>query len=50
MRIAITSVLLFTTTAAAAEPAYKAGVATTVITPKEFIWLAGYGARTKPAR
>jgi neutral ceramidase len=34
---------------AVAEADYKAGVATTVITPKEFIWMAGYGSRTKPA-
>src|SRR5436309_43100 len=34
---------------AADEPAYKAGVATKVITPTEFIWMAGYGNRTKPA-
>lgn len=49
MRIAIITTLMLTATAAAAEPAYKAGVATAVITPKEYIWMAGYGARTKPA-
>lgn len=30
-------------------PAYKAGVATQVITPKEAVWMAGYASRTKPA-
>jgi neutral ceramidase len=40
--------------AGAAEPgadkdAWKAGVAAVVITPEESIWMAGYGARTKPA-
>lgn len=33
----------------AAEPAYKAGVATSVITPSEYIWMAGYAARKQPA-
>ena len=32
----------------AAEPTWKAGVAKSVITPKEPIWMAGYGGRTKP--
>jgi hypothetical protein len=49
MRIAIIPILIFSTAVTAAEPAYKAGVATTVITPKEYIWMAGYGARSKPA-
>ena len=35
--------------APAAEPTWKAGVAKSVITPKEPIWMAGYGGRTKPA-
>lgn len=34
---------------AADKPAYKAGVATKVITPKEPVWMAGYASRTKPA-
>ena len=33
----------------AAEPKWRAGVAKTVITPKEPMWMAGYGSRTKPA-
>jgi neutral ceramidase len=38
-------------TAAAADPPadWKAGVAKTVITPSEPLWMAGYAARTKPA-
>jgi len=32
-----------------AQNHWKAGVAKMVITPKEPIWLAGYGARTKPS-
>src|SRR5712691_4149979 len=49
MRNTLGFLLFFASTAGAAEPAYKAGVATVVITPNEFIWMAGYGARTKPA-
>src|SRR5262249_23588366 len=50
MRIAIIATLLLAaTTAAAAEPPYKAGVATTVITPREYIWMSGYASRNKPA-
>ena len=29
--------------------AMKAGVASVVITPNEYLWLSGYAARTKPA-
>jgi len=35
--------------AAEAPGAWKAGVATTVITPEESMWMAGYAARTKPS-
>src|SRR5579862_8971307 len=28
---------------------WQAGVAKTVITPREYMWMSGYGARTKPA-
>lgn len=42
-------VLWFACAASAAEPMWKAGVAKAVITPKEPLWMAGYGARTKPA-
>lgn len=34
---------------AAAQSTWHAGVARVDITPKESIWLAGYGARTKPS-
>ena len=34
---------------APAEGQWKAGVAKTAITPREPIWMAGYGARTKPS-
>ncbi len=33
----------------AAEPGFKAGVARANITPKEFMWMAGYGSRNKIA-
>ena len=33
----------------AAEPQWKAGLAKVDITPRESIWMAGYGARTKPS-
>jgi hypothetical protein len=34
---------------AAADPAWKAGVAVRIITPDESLWMAGYGARNKPS-
>ncbi|QJX01301.1 neutral/alkaline non-lysosomal ceramidase N-terminal domain-containing protein [Frigoriglobus tundricola] len=34
---------------AGAAPAFKAGVATKIITPTEPVWMAGYAARTRPA-
>ena len=34
---------------ASAQSGWKAGVARVNITPRESIWLAGYGARTKPS-
>lgn len=33
----------------AAEASWRAGVAKAVITPREPMWMAGYGGRTKPA-
>lgn len=33
----------------ASEPIWKAGVAKTVITPQQPMWLSGYAARTRPA-
>lgn len=32
-----------------AESGWKAGAASVVITPDDFLWMAGYGARTAPA-
>src|SRR5262249_2470558 len=40
---------LFFGTLPGAEPTYRAGVASVVITPSEYIWMAGYGSRNKPA-
>jgi hypothetical protein len=34
---------------AAAEPSWKAGTATEVITPQKAMWMAGYGSRKHPA-
>ncbi len=47
--LALVTLLAFVLPSRAAEPAYKAGVATQVITPKEAVWMAGYSGRTKPA-
>jgi hypothetical protein len=48
MRTAILGCLLLTTLPAfGANPSYKAGVATHVITPTGPLWMAGYGARNK---
>lgn len=42
--------LLVAETAAAQQPSgWRAGVASVPITPKEPIWLAGYGSRTRPS-
>ncbi|MBM4075478.1 MAG: hypothetical protein FJ267_07525 [Planctomycetes bacterium] len=47
--------ILFAPVSRAAEPAktgdlkWKAGLAKSVITPKQPIWMAGYGSRTEPA-
>lgn len=40
---------LVTPCGAVDKPAFKAGVATTNITPTDPIWMAGYAGRTKPA-
>jgi hypothetical protein len=42
----------FVITFASAAPAqtWQAGVAKTVITPKQFMWMSGYGSRDKPAQ
>ncbi len=49
MKKIIVPLLLLCGPAPAAEPAWKAGVAKVNITPRESIWMAGYGARTKPS-
>lgn len=49
MRFASFVLLLCVTTASAADPAFKAGVAKATITPTEYMWMSGYGSRTKPA-
>lgn len=43
------SIWLSPTSAADVPATYKAGVATAVITPEKLMWMAGYGARNKPA-
>ena len=43
------SLFLALASTAPAQTAWKAGVATAVITPTESIWLAGYGDRTRPS-
>lgn len=49
-KLAIFTTLLFLPSLlSAAEPAWKAGIARAVITPKETMWMAGYGSRDKPA-
>ncbi|HEY7310515.1 MAG TPA: neutral/alkaline non-lysosomal ceramidase N-terminal domain-containing protein [Gemmataceae bacterium] len=52
MRIASLMLLLTASLSAAGEPKageWKAGLAVQVITPVEPMWMAGYGARNKPA-
>lgn len=52
MRIALLVLLLIANASSAAEPKpgeWKAGVAVQKITPEQFMWMAGYGNRTKPA-
>jgi neutral ceramidase len=47
--MALTPALIGLTARGQSATAWKAGVAKTDITPTESIWLAGYGARTKPS-
>ncbi|MEQ1858589.1 MAG: neutral/alkaline non-lysosomal ceramidase N-terminal domain-containing protein [Chthoniobacteraceae bacterium] len=48
--IAVALVVIASVARAADAPLdWKAGVASTVITPTEFIWMAGYAGRTTPA-
>ena len=47
----MTFVLVFTAPLVAQDkiPTWQAGVAKTVITPTQFMWMSGYGGRNKPA-
>src|SRR5262245_4235365 len=47
---AILGVFLSASLDAGAESIWKAGVAKAVITPKEPMWMAGYGSRDKPSQ
>ena len=47
--IALLLIVLTSSATAAQEKVWQAGVAKVVITPREFLWMSGYGARTKPA-
>src|ERR1700722_9589658 len=51
--LAITFSLTLATVCAQGQPTapklWQAGIAKTVITPKQFMWMSGYGARSKPA-
>ena len=51
MRLLVSFALLLATFgfATAADAPFKAGVAVKAITPPEFMWMAGYASRTKPA-
>src|SRR5437764_3146671 len=50
-RISVAVVFLvgFAAPLTAQEKTWQAGVAKTVITPAEYMWLSGYGGRNKPA-
>jgi neutral ceramidase len=47
--IALLFIVLTVSAAAAQEKSWQAGVAKVAITPREFMWMSGYGARNKPA-
>jgi hypothetical protein len=46
---ALSLFVAFATPVGAQEKSWHAGVAKTVITPREYMWMSGYGSRTKPA-
>ncbi len=48
MKTLVTALLLLLGLTAA-EPQWRAGLAKVDVTPRESIWMAGYGARTKPS-
>src|SRR5437879_13882324 len=47
--IALSFIVTFVPALTAQEKTWQAGVAKTVITPREYMWMSGYGGRTKPA-
>jgi hypothetical protein len=47
--IALTLFVVIAPLVSAQEKTWQAGVAKTVITPREYMWMSGYGGRTKPA-
>src|SRR5262245_8673767 len=48
-RFLLTIACFAVASAAFAQEAWKAGVAKTVITPKQYMWMSGYGGRNNPA-
>lgn len=50
MRYFLLTIVLvsFVCSARGQEPGWKAGVATTIITPEKGVWLAGYGSKRPP--
>lgn len=50
MRWACFILLMFVSSAVAQEPAWRAGFASTKITPAAPMWMSGYAARTAPAQ
>src|SRR5437868_162072 len=47
--IALSIIAVVVAPIAAQEKTWRAGVAKTVITPREYMWMSGYGGRSKPA-
>ena len=47
--LAAVSLNLVASAELAAADTWKAGAASVMITPEESMWMAGYGARTRPA-
>lgn len=47
--IALSLLAAFALPSSAQEKPWQAGVAKVVITPREFMWMSGYGGRNKPA-
>ncbi|HZZ81871.1 MAG TPA: neutral/alkaline non-lysosomal ceramidase N-terminal domain-containing protein [Gemmataceae bacterium] len=47
--LTVAIIALFAPAAIAQEKSWQAGVAKAVITPREYMWMSGYGGRNKPA-